>query len=82
MTYSLILIDLQNKLNLEDFFLYMKQHGLFFETIYCSSKKMEVRGHNLKNFVFKQNENPEKILNTITKKCTQENIIVVRNNCF
>ena len=78
MNYSFVVIDKQNKLNINEFTAYIS--GLMlqdYDIIYCSTK--EVEHDNIRNYVFDTTAQPEQILNTTIKKCEHDNIFVIRD---
>ena len=78
MPYSLILVDVENKLNIREFLQYKRSNIVNeLEIIYCSSS--ETNCPNFRNYVFDKTENIEKILNAVVRKCSYQNIIIVRN---
>ena len=77
MEFSLIVIDLKNLLNLDEFMAYIKALNINNEIIYCSSVKQAQEG--IKNYVFNQNTNSEAVINAITKQCSKKCIVVIRD---
>ena len=77
MSFSFIVIDKQNKLNLNEFISYTNAYSQKYEIIYCSSIKNN--DERIRNFVFSEHENTEKILNTVIEKCENNNIIIIRD---
>lgn len=77
MSFSFIIIDLNNKIDLEKTLNEFEKNYTDFEVIYCSSAKIN-KTKNVKSFVFDANENSEKILNAVTKEAEKKNIVVVR----
>ena len=75
--FSVILIDIKNKLNIKDYLSFIKTLNGDFETIYCSSTPCN--NAEIKNIIFQQNENVEKIINAVFALCNQKNVIVVRD---
>lgn len=79
MPYSILIADLQNKADLKKLADNLRKNGIEnFEFIYCSSLKKTARYKYYKNFVFDQNENIEKIINTVCCECSFNNIIIIR----
>ena len=76
--YSLVVVDRQNLLDLNEFTKYLSKTLGEHEVIYCSSKGIS-EIENIKNYVFSETENTERILNAVIKKCSMSNIIVVRD---
>lgn len=77
MGFSFIVIDKQNKLNLDDFIQYATTKTTDFEVLYCSSKKIE--NNYVRNYVFSETENTEKILNAVISKCQMPNLVIIRD---
>ena len=77
MAFSIIAIDLEQKLNISRFLSYLKNIPYDFEVLYCSSKKVENK--NIKNFVFDKNEGTEQIINAVSWQISCENLIVIRD---
>lgn len=77
MSFSIIIIDKQNKLHLDNYLANISKLNFHVETLYCSSN--ECKNENVNNYIIGSNENNEKIINSVTKFCKNKNIIVVRN---
>lgn len=78
MSFTFLVIDLQNKVNLLELQNNIKQNYADYEIIYCSSKTT-TNYDNVVPYCFDSNEDPEKIINSITKYCSKTNLVVVRD---
>lgn len=76
MSFSFIIIDLRNNLNIESIYNQLRHNYSNFELIYCSSKK--VQNKNVVNYIFSADEKTENVVNTIIKYCTKTNIVMIR----
>lgn len=77
MSYSFIVIDKKNELNLDEFINCCGEVCDNFEILYASSNS--VNKENIKNFKFYENENSEKIINTLVKHSSKKNLIIIRD---
>lgn len=78
MKYSIILVDLENKINIVDCYNYYYQNIYDnYEILYCTSQNMQVPS-GVVNYVF-ESKNTEAIINTIVPLCSHNNIAVVRD---
>lgn len=78
MKYSVILVDLENKININECYNYYYQYLYTdFQIIYCTRKSIDVPS-GVNNYVF-DSKNIESIINTTVSMCEHNNIIVVRD---
>ena len=79
MTYSFLVIDKKNKLNLNAFNNFLKKsYKNNFEVLYCSTKQRACP-EGIKNYVFANEIDAEQILNKTIKKCSMDNICIIRD---
>ena len=75
--WSFILIDTNNSPNLQKAIDYIKLNYDEPDIICCHTNEEEYK--DVRNYIFKKDENKEAILNTVAKKCENEHIVIVRN---
>lgn len=76
MSYSFILIDLNNSLDIKDINSNLSKKYNDYEILYCSSKKCEM--DNVISLVFDKDEDVESIINYAVAKITKNNLVVIR----
>lgn len=76
MSYSFVIIDLKNNLDIGNIYNQLCLHYSQFEVVYCSSKKSNISG--IVNYVFSNAESTESVINSVVKHCTKSNIIMIR----
>ena len=75
--FSIVLIDLQGKLNINEYLQFVGSINASIETLYCSSSVCN--NNKISNYIFDPQENADKIINSVTQLCNGEKIIVVRD---
>ncbi len=78
MSFSFIVIDLDNKIDIKDFQNQIYNNYSDYEIIYCSSKQIS-NFQNTTTYVFDKNENPEKIINSVVMYANKSNMVVIRD---
>lgn len=78
MSFSFVILDLENKLDVSQLQNFFSKNYAEYEIILCSSQNIN-KVPNVYNYVFDVTENKEKILNTVIKKCSKKNIVVIRD---
>ena len=77
MSFSFVILDLKNELNLSNVINTFNKYYKDYEIIYCATKQVE-KIDKVKQYLFDDKECSEKILNTVLKYSTKTNIVVVR----
>lgn len=76
-SYSFVILDLNNKINISELCDFLNQNYSDYEVLYCTSKPTN-NYLNVINYNFAENEDSEKIINSVIKFCEKNNIIVIR----
>ena len=77
MSFSFIVLDLENKIDVNKFQSQISQNYTDYEIIYCSSKKVS-SSPNFIPYMFNKDEESEKILNSVVMNTNKTNIVVIR----
>ena len=77
MSYSFIILDLDNKLKLNDLNSFLAREYGDYEVHYCCSLNTQPI-HYIRTYCFDKKENPEAIINRLINKCEKSNIVIIR----
>ena len=75
--WSFIIIDTKGFKKIKDVFSFLNKNYDSPEIIYCHTTNKDYE--NVKNYIFKKEENVEAILNAVSKECNGDKIVVVRS---
>ncbi len=76
MSYSFLILDLNNEVNISSVNAELGNHFLDYEIIYCSSKKCNL--NNVVSLEYNSAENQESVINDAVKHVSKVNMVVVR----
>lgn len=77
MSFSFIIIDKDNSLDISNINEYIKQNYIDYEILYCSPQKKS-NDINIRHFKIKNIDDTEFIINSIICKANKQNIVVIR----
>ena len=76
MSFSFVLIDKENCLDISSINQYLMQYYSDYEILYCCKHAVQIQ--NLKNFVVNANDDVESIINSVVCNATKQNIVIIR----